>query len=177
MIRHTKMMPLLKIVCILCMLLLCAIKSSSQQTDSLKFSLKSKSKKANKLPEIKANVQSYKPFYNMFPSSGNFVNYAAIQKNNNVAITRDKLLTILKIYPNPVENQLNIILAIGKDNTQTSIKILDVLGNEVVTLLNERLSVGEQTKSFSLPTKINPGIYFLRVIAGSESQVKRISVL
>ncbi|WP_316827186.1 T9SS type A sorting domain-containing protein [Pedobacter miscanthi] len=105
-----------------------------------------------------------------------FNSYSTTPKNTTVAV-KDKLLTIVKIYPNPVEEQLNIILSIGKDGTQTTIKIIDLLGNEVATLANERLNSGEQTKTFNIPSRINPGIYFLRVIAGSESQVKRISVL
>lgn len=108
--------------------------------------------------------------------SGMFNTSSTVPKNATV-VAKDKLLSILKIYPNPVEDQLNIILSIGKDGTQTTIKIIDLLGNEVATLLNERLNAGEHNKNFVVPNRINPGIYFLRVIAGSESQVKRISVL
>ncbi|WP_316850419.1 T9SS type A sorting domain-containing protein [Pedobacter agri] len=106
-----------------------------------------------------------------------FNTYSGTTKPSTIAATKDKLLTIVKIYPNPVEEQLNIILSIGKDGTQTTIKIIDLLGNEVVTLANERLNAGEQTKSFNIPSRLNAGIYFLRVMAGAESQVKRISVL
>jgi len=54
---------------------------------------------------------------------------------------------------------------------------MDLLGNEVVTLSNERLSSGEQTKTFTIPNRLNSGIYFLRIVTGSETVVKRISVL
>ncbi|PIG99626.1 hypothetical protein CS542_05140 [Pedobacter sp. IW39] len=34
---------------------------------------------------------------------------------------------------------------------------MDLLGNEVVTLSNERLSAGEQTKTFTIPNRLNSG--------------------
>jgi len=159
------------------MVLLCSVNSWAQQADSIHISLKSRVKKTSKIPEIKANIQPYKPLFSTLGTSGMFSTYSSTAKPATVSATKDKLLTVVKIYPNPVEDQLNIILSIGKDGTQTTIKIIDLLGNEVVTLTNEKLNAGEQTKTFTIPSRLNAGIYFLRVVAGSESQVKRISVL
>ncbi|GGI27334.1 T9SS type A sorting domain-containing protein [Pedobacter mendelii] len=158
------------------MAILCGLSSWAQQSDSIRISLKTRAKKVSKVPEIKANIQPYRPLYMSVNGGSMFNTYSATSKNTGVLV-KDKLLTIVKIYPNPVEDQLNIILSIGKDGTQTTIKIIDLLGNEVVTLSNERLNAGEQTKTFVIPSRLNAGIYFLRVMAGSESQVKRISVL
>lgn len=172
---YTKITLLLKLTCTLCIVLLCSVNSWAQ-TDTLKIGLKPRTKKVSRIPEIKANIQPYKPTFLSIGGSGVFNTYSNTTKPSGVTVTKDKLLTIVKIYPNPVEDQLNIILSLGKD-TQVTIKIMDLLGNEVVTLSNERLSAGEITKSFTIPSRLNAGIYFLRVIAGSESQVKRISVL
>jgi len=174
---YTKITLLTRTLCIMCMVLLCNTNSWSQQTDSLRLTLKSRTKKVSRVPEIKANIQPYKPSYMSIGGSGMFNTYNVIPKTAAATNGKDKLLSIIKIYPNPVEDQLNIILNIGKDGTQTTIKIIDLLGNEVLTLANERLNAGEQTKSFTIPSRLNAGIYFLRVVAGSESQVKRISVL
>lgn len=174
---YTRITLLTKLVCTGCMVLLCSLNSWSQQTDSIHFSLKNKTRKAIRIPEIKANIEPYKPMFGSFGYSGVYHTYSSVTKSPAVTTNKDKLLTVVKIYPNPVEDQLNIILSIGKDGTQTTIKIIDLLGNEVVTLANERLNAGEQTKSFAIPSRLNAGIYFLRVTAGSESQVKRISVL
>jgi len=173
---YPKITLLLKTAGILCMLFLCVLNSWAQQGDSIRISLKTKVKKASRVPEIKANIQPYKPLYMSVNGGSMFSPYSATAKGSGIA-AKDKLLTIVKIYPNPVEDQLNIILSIGKDGTQTTIKIIDLLGNEVVTLSNERLNAGEQTKTFAIPSRLNAGIYFLRVVAGSESQLKRISVL
>jgi len=173
---YTKITLLAKLMCTLCIVLLCSVNSWSQEADSIHITLIGRTKKVSRVPEIKANIQPYKPLYMSIGGAAMFNTYSNTTKNTSVA-AKDKLLTIIKIYPNPVEDQLNVILSIGKDNTQTTIKVIDLLGNEVVTLLNERLNAGDQTKSFTIPSRVNAGIYFLRVIAGSESQVKRISVL
>jgi hypothetical protein len=54
---------------------------------------------------------------------------------------------------------------------------MDVLGNEISTLLSQRLQAGEQLNSFPIASSLNSGYYFIRVIVGNETIVKRISVL
>ncbi len=82
----------------------------------------------------------------------------------------------VKIYPNPVSDQLNLSYSLNKESMVT-IKILDVLGNEVAVLLSQKLAAGDQTNTFYIDSKLNSGFYFVRVIAGSDSVIKRISVL
>ena len=163
--------------CIFCIVLCCGLNSWSQQPDSVKISWKTLSRKASRIPEIKANIEPYHPFYSTI-SGYSFLNgYSVSAKQAAVNAGKDKAFTILKIYPNPAEDQLNISLAISKENTPVTIKILDLLGNEVITLSNEKFPAGEQTKTFAIPTRMKAGIYFLKITAGSESQIKRISVL
>lgn len=165
------------IICIFCVFLCCALDSWSQQVDSVRISWRTRTKRASRIPEIRANIQPYRPFFNNSIGSSFFNAYSINPKQTPQNSGSDKLVTILKIYPNPVEEQLNIVLVVAKDNTPVTIKIMDLLGNEVVTLSNDKLASGEQTKTFSIPIRMNPGIYFLRITAGAESQVKRISVL
>lgn len=82
----------------------------------------------------------------------------------------------VKVYPNPVSDQLNLSYSLKKDGLVT-IKILDVLGNDVYTLLNQKLSAGSQNNKFMIDSKLNTGFYFVRIVSGSDSIVKRISVL
>lgn len=88
----------------------------------------------------------------------------------------DKLLTDVEVYPNPVSDQLNLTYTVNK-NASVTIKIMDVLGNEVTTLLSQRVDAGPQKKTFSLSNKLSSGFYFLRLVVGTESVIKRISVL
>ncbi|HEY0895297.1 MAG TPA: T9SS type A sorting domain-containing protein [Sphingobacteriaceae bacterium] len=87
----------------------------------------------------------------------------------------DKVLNNVKVYPNPVADQLNLTYQVSKEANVT-IKIMDVLGNEVVTLLSQRQSAGEKISSFDISSRLNSGFYFIRLIVGNETVVKRISV-
>lgn len=154
------------------MLMLICSTVFAQKIDTNKISLKPKTKAVSKIPVIKGSVQPYKPNYSNI-STANMAN------NNIVSNGKEKsgkTLVILKIYPNPVVEQLNINFRLEKE-TNLSIKITDLLGNEIVTLANEKITHGEQTRTFNMPSKLNSGIYFLRIVAGGEPIIKRISVL
>jgi hypothetical protein len=89
----------------------------------------------------------------------------------------DKLLSDVEVYPNPVTDLLNLKYTVSR-NTNVSIKIMDVLGNDIITVYQSRtVDIGEQKLSYSLSNKLSRGFYFVRVVAGTESVIKRISVL
>jgi hypothetical protein len=92
------------------------------------------------------------------------------------SVDNDKVLNNVKVYPNPVSDQLNLSYSISKDANVT-IKIMDVLGNEITTLLTERLSAGDQANSFNIASRLTSGFYFIRVSVSGEIITKRISVL
>ncbi len=166
-----KIVALLNISCIICMSVLCSVSVFGQKTDSLASA--ARAKKINKTPQIKASVQTYKPKY-----SFGYVQYNDLVSNNKTSnnLKPEKILTVLKVYPNPVDDQVNLILRMDRESN-LSVKIMDLLGNEIVTLSNERIAAGEQTKSYTIPNRLNAGIYFLKIMSGSETVVKRISVL
>jgi hypothetical protein len=62
-------------------------------------------------------------------------------------------------------------------NSNVTIKMVDVLGNNVMTLFSQRVEPGEQLLNRAVSAKLNRGFYFIRVVAGTESIIKRISVL
>ncbi len=82
----------------------------------------------------------------------------------------------VKIYPNPVSDQLNLSYSLKKQSLVT-IKIMDVLGNEVAVLMSQKMDAGNQSNKFFIESKLNSGFYFVRIVAGSDSIIKRISVL
>lgn len=150
---------------VMMLLLLCGT-VFAQKADSTRFSIRPKAKVVSRIPVIKGSVQTYRPSYNLNASAN-----ADHGKGKE-----GKTLNVLKIYPNPVVDQLNINLRLEKE-TSLSIKITDLLGNDIVTLANERIQHGEHTKTYNMPAKLNSGIYFLRIVAGGEPVIKRISVL
>jgi len=88
----------------------------------------------------------------------------------------DKLLNDVTVYPNPVTDQLNLKFSLSR-NSNVNIKIMDVLGNELVTVFSQRVELGEQKVTYSLNNKLSRGFYFVRIVAGTESVIKRISVM
>jgi len=141
----------------------------AQRSDSIYYS--SSKKKANNTPQIKANIKSYRPSFGFIP-----YNTFLVSSPKAASIQPEKILTVVKVFPNPIDDQINVTLKLEREAVLT-IKIMDLLGNEVITLSNERYPSGESTKSFSIPNRLNSGIYFLRIVAGGETSVKRISVL
>lgn len=160
----------LYLLCILCMGIFCSSDVFGQRSDSV--SNNSKYKRIVKTPQIKGDVPTYRPSYT--PGS-TFTPYSSLVSHSKNG-KPDKVLSVSKVYPNPVDDQVNVVLRLERESN-ISIKIMDLLGNEVVTLANERMSSGEQTKTYTIPNRLNSGIYFLRIVTGSETVVKRISVL
>lgn len=157
------------LLCTLCMVALLSNSVFAQKIDTSKLNFKPKPKVVSRVPQIKANITPYRP-------SVNYGNLGTSSTNTTLANKTGKILSVLKIYPNPVSEQLNISLRLDKE-TSFSVKITDLLGNDVAVLANERSPAGEQTKTYTIPSKLNTGIYFLRISAGGELIVKRISVL
>lgn len=94
-----------------------------------------------------------------------------------IARADDKLLSDVEVYPNPVTDQLNLKYTVSR-NTNVTIKIMDVLGNDVLTISQSRtVDIGEQKISYSVSNKLPRGFYFVRIVAGTESVIKRINVL
>ena len=94
----------------------------------------------------------------------------------NVIRTDDKLLNDVEVFPNPITEQINVKYVLSR-NAIVTVKVMDVLGNEVLTLLSQRISSGEQSFNYQLNNRLSRGFYFIRVVAGTESVIKRISVL
>ena len=57
-----------------------------------------------------------------------------------------------------------------------NIKITDLLGNEPFALLNESIAPGEFKRIFNIPIKLAKGVYFIKVNAGNELIIRRISI-
>jgi hypothetical protein len=129
--------------------------------------------KPSEVKSVKINITPFKPSYlKTIPVS----NSNAHQTKNMAGAVDSKVLSNVKVYPNPVSDHLNLSYFVNKDSNVT-IKIMDILGNEVATLLSQRLSAGEQINSFPIASSLNSGYYFIRLIVGNETIIKRISVL
>jgi hypothetical protein len=94
----------------------------------------------------------------------------------NVLRPDDKLLTNVEVFPNPVNDVINVKYTVSR-NAYVNIKVMDVLGNDVVTLFSQRVFLGDQNITYNTNSKLSRGFYFVRIIVGTESINKRIAVL
>src|ERR1700742_1507049 len=83
----------------------------------------------------------------------------------------DRLLSNVQVYPNPVTDQVNLKYELSRGSNVT-IKIMDLLGNEIITTFSQRVDAGERTFNYQLNGKLSRGYYFVRIIAGTESVIK-----
>jgi hypothetical protein len=83
-------------------------------------------------------------------------------------------------YPNPFNPSTKIDYTIPKEGF-VSLKVYDVLGNEVITLVNEVLSAGEYEVEFSSHSgevrNLTSGVYFYQIKAGSFIQTKKMVLM
>jgi photosystem II stability/assembly factor-like uncharacterized protein len=81
-------------------------------------------------------------------------------------------------YPNPFNPTTNIRFQVS-DFGFVSLKIYDILGNTVATLVNEEKPTGEYEVNFSskLNYQIQSGVYFYQLIAGGFVQTKKMVLL
>jgi hypothetical protein len=83
-------------------------------------------------------------------------------------------------YPNPFNPNTNIRYKISK-NSFVTLKVYDMLGREIETLVNEFQKAGEYEKQFSINLNsgraISSGIYFYRLQADNFTDVKRMVLI
>jgi len=86
-----------------------------------------------------------------------------------------KTYSLSQNYPNPFNPTTQIIFDLPKQEN-VSLKIYDVLGKEVATLVNELRSAGSYTISFD-GYSLSSGVYFYRLEAGNFVSVKRMVLI
>ncbi len=102
----------------------------------------------------------------------------AVTSTVKVSVPRpdDKLLSDVQLYPNPVTDQFNVKYSVSR-NSNVTVKIMDVLGNDITTVFNQRVETGDHNIPYQISNKLSRGFYFVRIVAGTETVIKRISVL
>ena len=90
-----------------------------------------------------------------------------------------KLITdnyeLLQNYPNPFNPGTKIEFKIPATGFVT-LKVFDILGNEVATLVNEELKQGSYSFNFEA-AKLASGIYFYSLKAGNFNSTKKMILL
>ena len=94
-------------------------------------------------------------------------------EENNFEIVND--FQLYQNYPNPFNPITRLQYAISNKRFIT-LKVFDILGNEVKTLVNEEKPVGNYEFDFNA-SYLPSGVYFYRLQAGNFSQTKKMILL
>jgi hypothetical protein len=86
-----------------------------------------------------------------------------------------KEYALLQNYPNPFNPNTTIKYQVPELNF-ISLKVYDVLGSEIVTLVNEEKSIGNYEVEFDA-LKFPSGVYFYKIQAGSFIETKKMVLM
>ena len=78
-------------------------------------------------------------------------------------------------YPNPFNPVTNINFSLPKSGLVT-LKIFDVMGREVATLVNKDINAGSYTVDFDA-SRLSSGVYFYRLTAGEFTDTKKLMLI
>jgi photosystem II stability/assembly factor-like uncharacterized protein len=120
---------------------------------------------------------------NFFMCGGDFFNTAVILKSTNggnvyINQTGSEIpaeFSLSQNYPNPF-NPKTIIRFQIKDSRFVTLKIFDILGKEIATLVNEKQSPGTYEVTFD-GSGLNSGIYFYKLQADNFSEIKKMVLI
>jgi hypothetical protein len=105
--------------------------------------------------------------------------WQTIGVNNNYSYTPDRF-ELFQNYPNPFNGTTIIKFTISKSSF-IKLKVYDILGREIITLVNKKLNSGEYQIPFSISqfsnNQIHTGIYFYRLQTENQTQTKKLVII
>jgi hypothetical protein len=79
-------------------------------------------------------------------------------------------------YPNPFNPSTTIEYALPKPSNVT-LKIYNILGEEVATLVSDRLTAGSYSYEWSRPAGMASGVYLYRLQAGEYLETRKMVLM
>ncbi len=110
------------------------------------------------------NGSAYGLYFNRYSYTVNIGNQGETPSSYNLS----------QNYPNPFNPATKINFSIPKGELVT-LKVYDVLGREVSTLVNKQMTAGTYSINFDA-SKLSSGVYFYRLDAGSFTQTKKMMI-
>ncbi len=92
-----------------------------------------------------------------------------------VEVTIPDVFALEQNYPNPFNPSTRIDFSLAVDS-KVSLKVFDVLGQEVATLINSELVAGSHNVEFSA-ANINSGVYFYILQTGDYVETKKMVLM
>ena len=108
----------------------------------------------------------------LFGMTGSFtVLPSGIQRTGSVVNNYE----LAQNFPNPFNPSTTIKFSIPKSSFVT-LKIYDISGREIQTLVNNNLPIGAYNFTFDA-TEISSGVYFYKIVAGNFIEIKRMALV
>jgi hypothetical protein len=118
---------------------------------------------------------SYAAFTNKTLTPGAYVEtYSPTSAEENIGGTPSSF-ELFQNYPNPFNPSTAISYALSTASF-VSLKVMDLLGREVETLVSEQMDAGAHIVHWDA-SRVPAGVYFIRLRAGNASQTKRAVLL
>lgn len=96
-----------------------------------------------------------------------------VENEDQISLPKD--FALAQNYPNPFNPSTIIEYQLPKVSN-VSLKVYDILGNEIVTLVNENKEAGNYEVEFNA-SRISSGIYFYKLQADNKTFIKKMSVI
>jgi len=112
------------------------------------------------------------------------IKYASVIGITPISAEIPKHFSLSQNYPNPFNPSTTINFSIpklhltlsGGDKEGVILKIYDIIGNEITTLVNQQLTPGTYSVDWDASNQPS-GVYFYRLVLGDNSQVKKMILL
>ena len=99
---------------------------------------------------------------------------------NKISETVPSSYKLFQNYPNPFNPTTKIKFEVppfeGRQGGMTVLKVYDILGKEIATLVNEKQSAGTYEVTFD-GSKLSSGIYFYTLTTGEFKETKKLILL
>jgi len=112
---------------------------------------------------------------NSSPSQSVVIDYGFDRAEKTVVNGIVREYSINQNYPNPFNPSTKISYSIKEEGLVT-LKVYDVLGKEVATLVNENKAVGNYEVDFNA-SHLSSGIYYYKIIAGDFVQTRKMILI
>jgi hypothetical protein len=107
------------------------------------------------------------------PSEEKSQGVVGVEKSEEVI---PRVFSLLQNYPNPFNPTTTITFTLA-ENGYVSLKVYDILGREVVILIDSQLKAGAAHQVTFDASRLSAGIYLYRLQAGNNVQVKKLVLL
>ena len=131
------------------------------------------------------------PGYALYPAMGTIINdmgayggpntigWPVVSGDDNIVVQTPEVL-LHQNYPNPFNPETTISYSL-KENAKVSLKVYNIKGQKVITIVNEVLPTGEHCSIWngrdSDGKQVGSGIYFYKLIAGDFQKVRKMILL